>query len=424
MDEQPVKSKKSHYILTFVIGISVIGVIILILGIATNWFRSSPNGPNGPAGGSPGGYNCKYTPTPAHPDGAYICTPETGGPYAAGCYESGPASSVGTGCEGTHPETPAPGPCPKGKWSTNGIEPCKPCSTCPAGQAIDNPCTSTADATCKDPPAFTQGIPFTYDSSYWSNFTDSKDRLKAGDNFFMRGVFGPDSKTYYYKHVSGQLTNSNGKDKDTGYIFRFEWKADSVPGTNSKKPGYQGLIYGVNTKNAIKCGSTLGPITCSMDIGGEADYEKNESRSWYSMIITDSDFNSGVNTKNAAIEITNWSYPQVPHTISYVCMAGSAQTWGCTNPTSQIEASRIQICFVDNPYSTTPEFAVECNTCIEKPSTSPDFPAGSSYWCRNDNQCYLHGATKNATGGALGCPTAHNCVAANKKNCDYGACTY
>ena len=58
MDEQPVKSKKSHYILTFVIGISVIGVIIVILGIATNWFRGSS--PNGPAGGSPGGYNCNY----------------------------------------------------------------------------------------------------------------------------------------------------------------------------------------------------------------------------------------------------------------------------------------------------------------------------------------------------------------------------
>ena len=84
MDEQPVKSKKSHYILTFVIGISVIGVIIVILGIATNWFRGSR--PNGPAGGSPGGYNCIYmTPTLAHPDGAYICTSETGGPYAAGC---------------------------------------------------------------------------------------------------------------------------------------------------------------------------------------------------------------------------------------------------------------------------------------------------------------------------------------------------
>ena len=31
MDEQPVKSKKSHYILTFVIGISVIGVIIVYI---------------------------------------------------------------------------------------------------------------------------------------------------------------------------------------------------------------------------------------------------------------------------------------------------------------------------------------------------------------------------------------------------------
>ncbi len=114
MDEQPVKPKKSHYILTFVIGISVIGVIILILGIATNWFRgSSPAGPDGPAGGSPGGgYDCNYMTTSFKPHGAWICTPETGGPYTAGCSESGKPSSVTQGCAHTHPVAPGPSPTP------------------------------------------------------------------------------------------------------------------------------------------------------------------------------------------------------------------------------------------------------------------------------------------------------------------------
>ena len=160
MDEQPVKSKKSHYILTFVIGISVIGVIIVILGIATNWFRGSR--PNGPAGGSPGGYNCINTPTLAHPDGAYICTSETGGPYAAGCYESGPAFSVGTGCGGTHPETPVPNSCDNSTWSPSGKKPCTPCKVCPADKVVDNQCTTTADATC------TKRLPNSCDNSTWS----------------------------------------------------------------------------------------------------------------------------------------------------------------------------------------------------------------------------------------------------------------
>jgi len=248
----------------------------------------------------------------------------------------------------------------------------KPPGPTPGPKPGPSPGPSPGPLPGPSPPAFTPGIPSSYDDSYWRNFTDSKDRLKAGDNFFMRSNY----KNYgllYYKHVrvfaGYELTNDIGNEQLNGttqgsHIFRFEWKADSVPGKNSTKPGYQGLIYGVDAETsdrAIRCDKT----TCSMNTGAEADLKQYLLDSWYSMIITDSDFTAPIvedNKNKAVILITAWSSPQFPRgsqgNFGYVCMADGGGTWNCTAE-EDVTASQIQICFVDNPGNNTSEFASE-----------------------------------------------------------------
>jgi hypothetical protein len=180
--------------------------------------------------------------------------------------------------------------------------------------------------------------------------------LKNGDKFFMRSMW-EGSKVYYkvswWWGYDLHLTNGDGTADDKDYIFRFKYKRDV-------HNGYQGIIYSYDdqtwppvwSSSAIRCGGGWAQgLSCSMDDDAEADYNSNGSRSWNSMVITDD-----LGDKKAAIEMTAWS----GDVNTYVCVVAGGGTWGCAGPPDdKLEQSQIQICFVDNPGSSTTPSSVK-----------------------------------------------------------------
>ena len=459
MNNQPVKSKKSHYILAFVIGIGVIGFIILILGIATNWFRgSSPTDPNGGSPGTPAPAKCEDGATWSK-DGLKPCKP------CSKCPVDQVVDNLCTSTSNTKCKERLPTSCEEGKWSNDGIKPCKPCSKCQYGTNV--PCNSKRDTICKSKPATPdQGGPTDIPASDFIEFGTGTRHLGTRKiNAIDLTCSNKYTNICYTKGDSCPTVNELGMVFDKSNDSCIPTKCDVIPSKceNILKNGSSVSVFSVTAPNSVR------PLIFK-STGGGWDYDMCHS----DLCESKSNVGDGSLGKNPTQEeIDSWCIEQVifkggnPNNddAKKVCNSSVALANYCQNTCCKVTKGEMLLPDIDytlSPGPATPagdkttvytplnniilsgaawdfvpascnqgscltsdgklsDQVYRCPTKQASPSCNDCISQGK-FFCYNDGKCYDHGDSN----GDAACPYKSSCVAtpspSGKNACGCSSC--